>query len=148
MTDTLKIFDEAAFFHTRPGLSVDYFLEHCVGLENRPTRGASVLQCRQLEHDTTEGEMFGRPDSEQHAKTLEDAVDLVQIAGMIEAQKNGEVGELLTNGRDNIFPVRGIRGSLVIVYLHWNDGGHRWYLDCRPFAASNTWHAGCQVISN
>lgn len=142
-----KTFDEAAYYQTRPGLWVDADLKRYVGLQKRATRGATALKKpRVLAKNESEPTMFGQPGSDQYAQTLANAVDLGQIAGKIEAQKNGEDGELLTDGRANIFPVRGLDGTLHVVHVNRFDG--EWRVRCNPFRPDNVWGAGRRVFSN
>ncbi len=140
-------FDEAAFFQTRLGLYVDPDLKRYVGLQTRTMRGAAALkQPRVLTADESEATMFGNPNSEQYRKTLENAPDLGQIAGKIEAQWDGKVGELLTDGQANIFPTRGLDGALRVVRVR--RGAGEWHVFCFPFNADNVWLAGYLVFSN
>ncbi len=147
LEDRAKPFDEAAYYQTRPGLYVNPDLKRYVGLQVRATRGAKALKPpRLLLNNESEATMFGELGSPKHAQTLANAVDLGQIAGKIEAQKNGEDGELLTEGEANIFPVCGLDGALRVVDVGRDDG--KWLVVCRPFRADFVWLAGFQVFSN
>ena len=138
--------DEAAYFQTRTGLWVDGDLGRYVGLNVRPTRFHLTLKRRVLSENESEGTMFGKSGSDQYANTLATAVDLGQIAGKIDMQWNGEEGELLTDGRANIFPVIGLDGALRVVFVLRRGG--RWRVYCRPFRPGLVWFAGYQVFSN
>lgn len=140
-------FDEVAFYQTRPGLYVDPDLKRYVGLQVRATRGAKALKPpRLLLNNESEATMFGELGSPEHAQAIANACDLGQIAGKIEAQKNGEDGELLTDGKTNIFPVRGLDGALRVVDVFRYVG--EWRVHCFPFRADGVWRAGRQVFSN
>lgn len=142
-----QTFDEVAYFQTRPGfLWVDLDLKRYVGLQVRPTRPHTALKCRPLLQGEREDVMFGKRDSLEHAQTLVRACELGQIAGKIEVQKNGEDGELLTDGRANIFPVRGLDGTLHVVNVSRDVG--EWRVRCFPFRPDGVWFAGYQVFSN
>lgn len=142
-----KTFDEVSFYQTRPGLWVDSDLERYIGLQKHATRGVAVLKKpRVLTQNDNEATMFGALGSDKHILTLANAVDLGQIAGKIEAQWDGEVGELLTDGSANIFPVRGLDGTLRVVVV--NRRGGEWDVRCAPFRAGRVWGAGDRVFSN
>jgi hypothetical protein len=146
--EVTQTFDEPAFFQTRSGLWVDSDLRRYVGVEVRPTRPHTALKRRPLLKNEREDVMFGKRDSLEHAQTLAKACDLGQIAGKIEMQKNGEEGELLTDGSANLFPVRGLNGALHVVNVGWDADFRRWCVRCYPFKADGGWNAGNQVFSN
>ena len=142
-----QTFDEVAYFQTLPGfLWVDLDLKHYVGLQVRPTRPHTALKCRPLLQGEREDVMFGKRDSLEHAQTLVRACELGQIAGKIEVQKNGEDGELLTDGRANIFPFRGLDGTLRVVSVY--RGGGWWSVDCNPFRPARVCNGGDLAFSN
>ena len=144
--EATQTFNEAAFFQTGPNLWVDSDLLRYVGLETRPTRPHTALKRRPFSQGENEATMFGPLGSDKHVETLQNAVDLGQIAGKIEAQWNGQEGELLTDGKANIFPVRGLNGTLRVVSVRRRGGG--WNVYCDPFRADDVWVAGPQVFSN
>ena len=140
------LFDEPSFYKTQKRFAVDSDLERYVGLQIRSTRKADMLKRRPLTENESEATMFGKIDSDKHKETLHKVVDLGQIAEKVQVQRNGEEGELLTNGYANIFPVRGASGALFVVYVIRYDG--RWHLYCSPFNPVIVWDAGNQVFSN
>lgn len=142
------VFDEVAYFQIRPGLWVDPDLQRYVGLQVRPTRPHAALKRRPLSKSEREDVMFGELGSSEHEQAISNACDLSQIGGKIEAQKNGEDGELLTDGSANIFPVRGLDGALLVVYVDWLSDDRRWDVHCRPFRSDRVWLAGYRVFSN
>jgi hypothetical protein len=138
-------YNGSTFFQTRRGIWVDSDLDRDVGLDGHITRGTLPVG-RVLARNTSEADMFGEPGSDKYAATLQNAVDLGQIEAMIEAQWNGQEGDLLTNGFANIFPTVGKNGALHVVYVDRSDGG--WYVYCDPFEADDVWRVGNQVFSN
>lgn len=144
-----KTFNEATFFQIRHGLWVDYDLKHYVGLEIRATRGAKALRIpRLLVENENEVTMLGQPGSAQYAETLPNAVDLGQIAELIEAQKYGQRGVLLNNGYANLFPVLGKDGALHVVVVLWRTNDSEWFVSHHLFDPCRVWSAGHLVFSN
>jgi hypothetical protein len=139
VTDTVQILDEAAFFQNRSGLIVSYELKRYIGFRNRSICDVTALHCRRLRLDTKKYNIFCELGREQCELLLANAVYLSQIAIMIEAQKNGEDGELLTNGQGNIFPVRGLNSLLYMVDVWWSDAYYRWSVGCSPFGDGCEW---------
>ncbi|MBU1092177.1 hypothetical protein KJ836_00620 [Patescibacteria group bacterium] len=48
------------------------------------------------------------------------------LAGLIERQKNGEEGDLITTGCANIFYVVGIDGEVFTVHVSWYSDARKW----------------------
>ena len=69
-------------------------------------------------------------------------VALWQIAHLIEAQKNGEDGSLLTNGHANIFYVAG-----YAVNVNWHTADRRWCVSSWGLVGVS-WDAGDRVFSS
>ena len=143
-----ELFDEVMFFQDRSALRVDSDLLLNVGLQTRSARPYSALTCRQLLKEENEATIFGQLGSEQHAKTLEGAVDLGQIAELIRAHDSGTSDILLDDGSANLFAVRGHDGCLHNVWVHWDHNDEEWNVLCWSFHPDNVWWGSCQVFSN
>ena len=90
-------------------------------------------------------------DVEIQAELLEnyvfDGADLFlpYLAGLIKRQKDGKVGDLLSNGYANIFYVR-VDSGVFAVNMDWYSGASEWL--CRAARLDGTrWNAGCRVFS-
>ena len=70
---------------------------------------------------------------------------LVEIYALIENQRNGEQGILLTNSDANVFVVHDVNGVLRVVNVRWDYGG--WRLSAYSVEVSYGWGAGGQVFS-
>ena len=70
---------------------------------------------------------------------------LTEAFSLMEKQKNGESGALLSNGWWNIFYVRDINGVLRAVIVHWSDDG--WRVNASSVEDPHRWDAGDQVFS-
>ncbi|MEE8131542.1 MAG: hypothetical protein V3T98_00625 [Candidatus Paceibacterota bacterium] len=64
---------------------------------------------------------------------------------LIEKQRNGESGALLTNGYANIFYLRNVAGVLWAVRCYWSGGGWRVY--AYSVGDPSAWGGGCRVFS-
>lgn len=137
-------YNGSTFFQTRTGLCVEPCLDRHVGLDGHTTRGTRP-KGRVLTRNTSEADMFGKLGSDEYTATLTSAVDLGQIEAMIEAQWDGQEGELLIDGSANIFPMIGKNGALHVVSVFWYG---QWGVECFPFEAGDVWDAGSQVFSN
>lgn len=71
---------------------------------------------------------------------------LAQIFALMERQKNGEEGVLLTNGWANIFYVRDLNGELRAVGIHWCEGG--WGVSAGSVTFPSRWDDGHRVFSS
>lgn len=72
---------------------------------------------------------------------------LAAIYTLMERQKNGESGVLLTNGYANIFYVRDANGVLRAVFVLWNARGGGWDVRAGSVALPCRWFVGRQVFS-
>lgn len=70
---------------------------------------------------------------------------LVAIYELMERQKNGESGALLTNGGLNIFYVRDATGALRAVYVYWS--GYGWFVLAYSVSNPGRWSDGNRVFS-
>ena len=73
-------------------------------------------------------------------------VTLRDISMLIDAQKNGEKGTLLTNGYTNILYVRRNSGSVFAAGVSWDDSRREWGVDAIPLGGG-PWDAGRRVLS-
>ncbi|MBP9711636.1 MAG: hypothetical protein KBD55_01210 [Candidatus Pacebacteria bacterium] len=72
-------------------------------------------------------------------------VALVDMFAKMEAQSKGQPGELLVDGRVNIFYVRDQDGVLRPVYVHWLGDG--WCVNACSTDCTAHWYAAYQVFS-
>lgn len=72
---------------------------------------------------------------------------LAAIYALMERQKNGKSGVLLTDGRANIFYVRDANGVLRAVLVVWLVGGGGWRVGARSVARQDGWSVGYRVFS-
>lgn len=132
----------AEFYQTRPGLYVyDTFagrldLGARQAVDSAPVRPyvASLLKANAYDTDIRKE----LPDT--HLSTLED------IAGLIEAQPNGQSGLLLNNGWANIFYVEGKNGEVFAVFVDWYSDRHEWLVVDYELDEFVKWDAASQVL--
>lgn len=128
-------FDPKSFFKTRKGLylwnDMSRVLEHATSTE---AADAATLGYANLTRNAYDREIKAElPETHE--------VELWQIANLIEVQKNGEAGPLLTNGYANIFYCGGF-----VVYLRWDADSARWRVyDWK--LDDEDWRAGNRVFS-
>jgi len=70
---------------------------------------------------------------------------LAEVFALMERQKNGEEGVLLTNGWANIFYVKDMDGALRAVRVHWNGVG--WDVNAYEVAIPHGWYGDYRVFS-
>jgi hypothetical protein len=70
---------------------------------------------------------------------------LSEMFSLMEKQKNGEDGVLLTNGYANIFYIKDRNGVLRAVHVRWNGDGWRVYAN--SIGGPSAWSGGRQVFS-
>jgi hypothetical protein len=70
---------------------------------------------------------------------------LGQMYKLIESQRQGQQGILLTNGGANVFFVRDSKGILWGVSCLWSSD--HWHVNADPVTCSYRWSAGSQVFS-
>lgn len=70
---------------------------------------------------------------------------LADLHQCLKRQGKGEKGVLLTNGRSNIFYIRGVDGNIWAVYTVWC--GNSWRLSAEAVVGTADWFAGNQVFS-
>lgn len=67
------------------------------------------------------------------------------LAAMLEKQKNGAAGDMLNDGRANLFLVEGVGGSVFLVFVRWDQGDAEW--NVRAWPLDSRWHAGNRFFS-
>ena len=70
---------------------------------------------------------------------------LVRLVTLIESQKDGEKGVLLSNGHPNIFYVK-VADNTLVVHLDWSERGARWRLYSYRLVDAR-WNIGDRVFS-
>lgn len=131
-----KPIDLLAFYKTRNGLWVsDSFGENVLASASAETLASiASLRSYDLVKDAYDREIEAELPREYE-------ITLSHIAELIERQKNGENGELLTNGYTNIFYVAG-----RVVSVHWNADYRQWRVDAWELGNGH-WRDGFRVFS-
>jgi hypothetical protein len=131
--------DIKAFCTTRPGLWVDPHLEHYVELETSASSDTEPLKYCDLEHNIREGQYFSDKDF----------VDLEQVARLIDEQWGGRSGQLLSNGKANIFLLKGKQQERRLLAVDWfEDHRREWRMHCHPFIPGFFLKAGWRAFKN
>ncbi len=117
----------------------DNFKSWFLGKEEQPFAG-STLKYGKLSRYSVDGPILAELGGETAAETT-----LTELFALMEAQKNGESGPLLTNGYANIFYVRDAAGGLRAVYANWNDDG--WRVGAVSILYPNDWYDGHRFFS-
>lgn len=102
-----------------------------------PIAGATLRYATLLEYSLDGPIMDELGDSKE--------TTLAQIYALIEHQKDGKSGELLTNGYANIFYVHDAAGVLRAVFVRWFGGG--WYVYAFSVSDPDGWFHGGRVFS-
>ncbi len=113
----------------------DWFLRK----EEQPF-GGSTLNYGKLSRWSVDSPIIAVLGGEEKAETT-----LTELFALMEAQKNGEDGPLLTNGYANIFYIRDAGGALRAVYACWGGGG--WGVDAGSVTGPCEWGDGDRVFS-
>lgn len=110
---------------------------------------------KKIEEPFSGGVLYGRPlksnsiychiiselGGEENAE-----ITMTEIFAMMVRQANGEAGDLLVNGSVNAFFVRDGKGTLRLVFLHWNADG--WCIEANLVDSHiNELSTGCLVFS-
>lgn len=104
------------------------------------TIGELPVVCHRLRKNSRDPVIINTIGGEEFAETT-----LMDIIAKVEKQPNGEDGELLTNGRANIFYVKNFDGVLRAVCVRWFGGG--WRVRARPVGLPREWDDGDLVFS-
>lgn len=117
----------------------DYFKE-CFYGKTEELFGGSTLNYGKLSRSSVDGPIIAELGGEDKAETT-----LTEAYALMEAQKNGENGPLLTNGWANIFYIKDAKAVLRVVYVFWNVDG--WYVDADDVTFPGSWYDDYQVFS-
>ncbi|MFH1769701.1 MAG: hypothetical protein ABH833_03500 [Parcubacteria group bacterium] len=74
-------------------------------------------------------------------------VVLAHFYELIKRQPQGQEGDLLTDGRANIFYVRDAENMVWAVSAGWHSVSRKWYLNANPIDYPRSWCVGHHVIS-
>ncbi|MEK7586971.1 MAG: hypothetical protein AAB453_03840 [Patescibacteria group bacterium] len=102
--------------------------------------GEQTLRYAKLRNVSVDGPIITELGGEAKAETT-----LSEMFSLMEKQKNGESGVLLSNGYANIFYIRDIAGVLRAVGVSWYDGG--WHVHAYSVEYPYEWNGGSQVFS-
>ncbi len=117
----------------------DNFKAQFLGKEEQPFAG-STLNYGKLSRSSVDGPIIAALGGEEKAETT-----LTELFSLMEAQKNGEDGLLLTNGYANIFYIKDVTGVLCAVSAGW--GGDGWSVSAIVVTDPCEWLGGLQVFS-
>lgn len=141
LPERVEPFDPHEFFKTRKGLYVwngfrDNILPAAKPVEHVPERKAALFELEKAANDAEiraelpEGHVF------------ENASEFcAHLASLIEAQPNGEDGDLLNNGYATIRYVRGVNGVLFAAGVGWGVSRREWGVRAVPLD-DDRWLAG------
>jgi hypothetical protein len=141
-----KLVNLQEFFVTRSGLYVWNEFRDRILVIVKP----AVALVHKLKHYDLPENMTDEKVREKlgNGHVFEDAsVFSATLAKMIDAQANGEDGDLLNNGYTNIFYVRGLNGEVFAVVAFWISDGREWSVlairlgGCRWFAGGRAFSA-------
>jgi hypothetical protein len=117
----------------------DNFKSWFLRKEEQPFAG-STLKYGKLSRYSVDGPILAELGGETEAETT-----LTELFALMEAQKNGESGPLLTNGYANIFYIKDTAGALRAVHAYWHGGG--WHVGAVAVTYPYEWRGGRRVFS-
>ena len=117
----------------------DNFKEWFLGKIEDPFSGSTVYG-RKLEKNSVDGPILAELGGNEAAETT-----LTEVYAAMEAQPNGEDGNLLNNGWANIFYIKDVNGALRAVHVDWVDGG--WDVLANSVEDPAEWNADDRVFS-
>jgi hypothetical protein len=145
--DGVDLFDPHKFFQNREGLwRSDAFVRQILSVAKKTERIQlpEHVSCFVLPKNMNDAEVRkGLGDNHVFSATEGCAV----ITGMISRQPNGENGDLINDGKANIFYVRGKDDEVFTVDVDWNAGGRNWVVSANQFG-SYPWFAGRRGFSH
>ena len=103
-------------------------------------RAEQTLHYCKLQKSSVDTPIIAELGGEERAETT-----LAELFSLMEKQKGGGKGPLLTNDWANIFYIRDRAGVLRTVFVRWYDGG--WFVLARSAEHPRTWLGGRQVFS-
>lgn len=104
--------------------------------------GETTLCFQRLRKASRDTPIINELGGEEKAETT-----LTEIYALMERQKNGEKGILLTNGNANIFYAPDINGVLRAVFVDWYGWGGGWSVSACGVEGPGRWLGGLQVFS-
>jgi len=121
----------------------DNFKEWFLGKTENPFAGSTIYG-RKLEKNSVDGPILQELGGNEAAETT-----LTEMYAAMEAQPNGENGDLLNNGWANIFYIKDVNGTLRAVRVRWSDDGWHvhacsvenpleWFTDRRIFSRNSS----------
>jgi hypothetical protein len=120
-TTTLFVARDRFVLNTKKGAPVkisylrDNFKSWFLRKEEQPS-GGSTLKYGKLSRYSADGPILNELGGEAEAETT-----LTELFSLMQAQKDGGNGPLLTNGYANIFYIKDTSGVLRAVNAYWND---------------------------
>lgn len=99
-----------------------------------------TLRYHKLRRSSVDGPIINELGGEEKSETT-----LTEMFSLMEKQKNGEDGVLLTNGYANIFYIRDQNGVLRAVHVYWHVVGWRVYAHVVTYP--DAWYGGARVFS-
>ena len=139
-------FDPNEFFQNRPGLlRSEEFVERILSVAKKTER---ILLPSHIPSLTLHKNMNDTEVCKELGDNyvFEASEGCMVIAGMISRQPNGEDGDLVNNGKANIFYVRGKNNEVFTVGVSWDAGVREWYVDANRLDDYH-WHAGRRAFS-
>ncbi|MBI3634554.1 MAG: hypothetical protein HY228_02985 [Candidatus Yonathbacteria bacterium] len=143
-----KFFDPNTYFKDRKDLWVlDSFTYRILpNFSPMPYRGLEGVTSKDLPRNMCDKEIVdwflgGMEEVCEHSFSLD------QIATMIDLQPNGKDGDLLNNGRVNIFYVL-VGSVLFAVHVDWRLDNRSWYVDGLRFGENSGWVDSRRVFCN
>lgn len=137
---TTEIIDPGAYFNTRTGLYVwDNFRERVLPGVGVTKKGNSF---KLTNYDLVQGSSDEAIEASLPKKHLFSNSDVCAIvATLIDSQKNGEPGPMITTGYTNLFYT-----DQCVVYVRWSAGDRGWHVDAWR-RGDVRWLAGRRVFS-
>jgi hypothetical protein len=116
------------------------FKAQFLGKVEPPHRG-STLRCakRSLEATVRGTDIINTLGGREKAETT-----LEELFSLMEAQKNGEDGLLITDGYTNVFYIKDMDGTLRTVHTSWHNG---WLVSANTLADQDGWASGRRFFS-
>ena len=133
------VLDTSATAKTRISYLGDKFKAWFLDKIEEPFAG-STLRSFKLRESSLDGPIIAELGGEVRAETT-----LAEVYALIERQKSGESGILLTNGWANIFYVRDSTGVLRAVFVDWYGAG--WHVRASAVSDPRRWDDGRRVFS-
>lgn len=99
-----------------------------------------VLRYGKLRRWSRDIQIISELGGEEKAETT-----LAAVYALMELQKDGKKGALLTNGYANIFYVRDVNGILCAVGVRWRGGG--WHVGAYSVGDPDEWFDGSRVFA-